>query len=184
MFMYMCIYNICIYIGLTRGLAHLSRSVLLLTTEAHPSVLSGGVAGLSFEQIFEGRVLAKIDAFLTRAIETSPNRVPHVVLVPSPRDVTADAVYPTPPFARFRFSDAVAPHVHWAANPARVEIGGVSIATCSLDTLFVLGGAELASPSVPGAPRPDRYEEKQHETGRIHKHTTHDTTRTTPQPAR
>jgi DNA polymerase alpha subunit B len=43
-----------------------------------------------------------------------------------------------------------------APNPACVDIGGVSIATCSIDSLMVLGAAELASAPQPGAPRQDR----------------------------
>lgn len=122
--------------------------------EAHPTVASGGTPGASFDQLFQSRILARIEAFLAKAL--AAGAAPHVVLVPSPRDVTALPVYPQPGFSRKGVSAAVAAQVHMAPNPARVDVGGVSIATCSVDTLMTLGAAELASPAAPDAPRQDR----------------------------
>lgn len=126
--------------------------------EMHPNLLSGNFPGASFEQLFEARVMAKIDAFLSKAIADAPDgqATPHVVLVPSPRDLVALPIFPQPPLARGRFSTGVSSHVHLASNPARIDIGGISVATSSLDTLFMLTASELASAPQPGTPRPDR----------------------------
>jgi DNA polymerase alpha subunit B len=127
--------------------------------EDHPTIASGGALGgtlgASVEHLFQSHVLARIQAFLEKAIDAGA-AVPHVVLMPSPRDATARPAFPQPGFSRKGLSAKLSAHVHMAPNPCRVDVGGVSIATCSVDTLMTLGAAELASAPQPGAPRPDR----------------------------
>ena len=100
-----------------------------------------------FPTLFASRVLRKLEDFVAQLGDSAPQ----IVLVPSTRDAHHTPVFPQPPFA------AEASHrIHFAPNPAQLNVGGVGLACCSADVLFALGASELASAPKPGAARPDR----------------------------
>jgi len=83
---------------------------------------------------------------------------PHVLLVPSLRDVHHAPIYPQPPFPSALPSRLahLSRHMHFLPNPARFTLNGITIAGSSLDALMALSQQELASAVAPGSQRPDR----------------------------
>ena len=127
---------------------HAAAVVLLgpFIDDAHPK-LGDNRSPAPFPTLFASRVLRKLEDFVAQLGDSAPQ----IVLVPSTRDAHHTPVFPQPPFA------AEASHrIHFAPNPAQLNVGGVGLACCSADVLFALGASELASAPKPGAARPDR----------------------------
>jgi len=101
-------------------------------------------------------VLDKIEGFVCEQIEAHGS-APHVVLVPAIKDVHHRPVYPQPPFAA-RLEAAARPYIHFAPNPATLDVGGVRFGCCTLDVLMMLTQQEIARapPPADGAPPPHR----------------------------
>lgn len=127
---------------------HAAAVVLLgpFIDDAHPK-LGDNRSPAPFPTLFASRVLRKLEDF----VEALGESAPQIVLVPSTRDAHHTPVFPQPPFA------AEASHrIHFAPNPAQLNVGGVGLACCSADVLFALGASELALAPKDGAVRPDR----------------------------
>eukprot|EP00316_Scyphosphaera_apsteinii_P019893 CAMPEP_0119318004 /NCGR_PEP_ID=MMETSP1333-20130426/45245_1 /TAXON_ID=418940 /ORGANISM="Scyphosphaera apsteinii, Strain RCC1455" /LENGTH=680 /DNA_ID=CAMNT_0007324095 /DNA_START=25 /DNA_END=2067 /DNA_ORIENTATION=- len=135
---------------------HASAIVLVgpFVDEVHPTVSSVDLS-VSFLQLFSQTVLNKLQVFVEERLNES-SCAPHIVLIPSIRDVHHSPVFPQPPFVVEQLPAHIKPYVHLAPNPTSIFIGGVSIACCSLDVLMLLTQQELASKPMPDAPRPDR----------------------------
>jgi DNA polymerase alpha subunit B len=96
----------------------------------------------TFEEVFESRVAARLEAFASGA-----GRGVRVVIVPSPRDAHADPVFPQPPLAPLAGGAALC-----AANPATLRAGGLVLGASSADWLMAASREEAAR-AAPGAER-------------------------------
>jgi DNA polymerase alpha subunit B len=126
--------------------------------EQHPSLAVGDLP-VSFDELFERQVLARLSEFVETQLETESAKVTHVVLLPSTRDIHHQSAYPQPALRMpAGVPEHVLPYLHLCNNPTCVAIGGVRLAAGSVDTLMLLGQQELARvpPPAAGAPKPDR----------------------------
>ena len=128
--------------------------------ESHPAV-AGGDVPVTYETLFCRQVLDPLKDWIESQLEAEATKIPHVVLLPSPKDAHLLGAYPQPPleFPRNALPEHVRPYMHSLSNPATFRIGGLRVAAASVDTLFLLGQQELAkvpTPTDPSAPKPDR----------------------------
>ena len=128
--------------------------------ESHPAV-AGGDVPVTYETLFCRQVLDPLKDWIESQLEAEATKIPHVVLLPSPKDAHLLGAYPQPPLElpRNALPEHVRPYVHSLSNPATFRIGGLRVAAASVDTLFLLGQQELAkapTPMDPSAPKPDR----------------------------
>jgi DNA polymerase alpha subunit B len=128
--------------------------------ESHPAV-AGGDVPVTYETLFCRQVLDPLKDWIESQLEAEATKIPHVVLLPSPKDAHLLGAYPQPPleFPRNALPEHVRPYIHSLSNPATFRIGGLRVAAASVDTLFLLGQQELAkvpTPTDPSAPKPDR----------------------------
>jgi DNA polymerase alpha subunit B len=71
----------------------------------------------------------------------------NIVLVPSCRDAHHDFVYPTPPFGLYGPDhERYNPRLHSVADPALLNINGVTVGLTATDILFHLGKEEISFP--------------------------------------
>jgi len=104
---------------------------------------------VSFEDVFALRVRDALERFAADADDAG--YAPSVVVMPSTRDVTHDAVFPQPPLLSERElelprSCAIA----CAPNPGVFSINGVTFAACTQDVLRHLSAAEAAREPASG----------------------------------
>jgi DNA polymerase alpha subunit B len=111
----------------------------------HPLIRSGRVGGATFEQLFEQLVLAR----LREQLAGLPIQV---LLMPSPRDVHHEFVYPQPAMPLpegFPVGPSDAHHgVQWSVrslpNPACFRVNEATFAATSADVIFHLGSDEVS----------------------------------------
>lgn len=99
--------------------------------EDHPLVLSGTVDE-TYENIVEIGFYGQLASFAQRT-----NGKIKILLIPSPKDVHLDPVFPQSPFL-------APPHCISLSNPATFSCNGVEMGCCSLDWLISCGKEEIA----------------------------------------
>jgi len=150
--------------------------------DQHPKLAAN--LAVTYEQVFEQQVVARITGFIEKCLEQTvepkgmlnreegdeerakglksvagSQHVPHVVLIPSTRDLIHQPVFPQPPLTPpSELPERARPFYQWHTNPSVFTVGGVRVAASSVDVLMMLGQQELARIPIPppSAPKPDR----------------------------
>ena len=106
----------------------------------------------SFEEVFAFGVRDRLEKFLESSADAG--YAPSVVLMPSTRDATHDAVFPQPPLLADGSVEAPAGVVvACAPNPGTFTVNGIRVMACTQDILRHLSAAEAARDAAPGGDR-------------------------------
>jgi len=113
--------------------------------ERHPSVSSGSL-GVSFDELFEREVVARIAAWsLAFGGEKRRRRAPPpVVLLPSPRDVAAGALTSAFPARALMLPAGTPENIVSLPNPATFRVGGLVFGATGHDVLRDLSASQAA----------------------------------------
>ncbi|KAK9825396.1 hypothetical protein WJX81_000373 [Elliptochloris bilobata] len=99
----------------------------------HPAV-AGGLLPETFDALFAEQVLSHVEAYAR-----GPGAGAHVALVPSPRDVHHDAVFPAPPLV---LPPCAPINLHALPNPTTFRVNEVVVGVATPDLLKHLAGQE------------------------------------------
>lgn len=112
-------------------------------------VLFGPFVDAKHEQVENCQLPASFaDVFklcLKMILEGTRSAAPHLVLVPSSRDVHHDCVYPQPPFPCPELPKEDRARVLFVSDPCTLDIDGVVFGLTSTDLLFHMGAEEISS---------------------------------------
>lgn len=113
--------------------------------ERHPSVSSGSL-GVSFDELFEREVVARIAAWsLAFGGEKRRRRAPPpVVLLPSPRDVAAGSLTSAFPARALVLPAGTPENIVSLPNPATFRVGGLVFGATGHDVLRDLSASQAA----------------------------------------
>jgi DNA polymerase alpha subunit B len=125
--------------------AEAKPDVLLLAgpfvDDEHPHI-AGGVLKQTFDDIFATQVIAQLEAFSERV-----DGATQVLLIPSPRDVHHDLVFPQGPLTQANITQANV--IKNLANPATFAINDVVVGCSSVDWMMAITKEEISRNSVP-----------------------------------